>query len=672
MSSDLRAQLAVSAQRLAEQDYLGAAAGARQVLERDPGQADAQHLLGVALIGQGEVQAGARLLEALAERQPGNPEIPYNYGSALLRQDEAAAALAQFDRALTLNPDHVQALNNRGTALLLLRRSDEARDTYREVLKRAPEHASAWFNLANLEAEAGAAAAAQSAYRRALALRPDYFDAQLNLGQLLLNQGDCRQAERALREATRIGPTSAGAFRLLGQALAGSNQFEAAVTAARRATELDPDSAQAWNSLGAQLTSLGQLEESEAALRRALELDSGLVSAWSNLAALLELANRREESAAVVDQARVQWPGDPGLALTRARLSRRAGNEEDALAALADLDLSQAPATQQREAHFLLGQLKDRLGAYPEAFDHYLKGNRIAAREWLRGNPPADTLLPAMNTLAATVTEGFVADWPAAGEQRSPAFLLSFQRSGTTLLDTLLGARGDVTIMEELPVVNAVIRDVRDYPRALAGADEATLDGWRRSYFRQADALLGRPVPEDELLLDKSPLNTVHLPLIQRLFPGAPIILALRHPLDVVLSCFMQDFTLSSFMLNYTDLTSIARVYQRVMSLYQHYRRVLPLNVHEIRYETLVQEPEPALRSLVDFLGLRWSAAMLDHTTHAQDRGLINTPSYHQVTQPIYQSSAFRWVNYAEQLKAVRPVLEPFCEAFGYRLDPSR
>ena len=92
----------------------------------------------------------------------------------------------------------------------------------------------------------------------------------------------------------------------------------------------------------------------------------------------------------------------------------------------------------------------------------------------------------------------------------------------------------------------------------------------------------------------------------------------------------------------------------------------LPLHWHTIRYEDLIGDIEAQTRPLLDFLGLAWSAEVLEHTRHAQQHRAIKTPSYHQVTQPIYQHAKYRWKRYERELLPVMATLRPFIEHFGY------
>ena len=154
------------------------------------------------------------------------------------------------------------------------------------------------------------------------------------------------------------------------------------------------------------------------------------------------------------------------------------------------------------------------------------------------------------------------------------------------------------------------------------------------------------------------PLNTVEVPLIWRLFPNAKCILAIRHPCDATFSCFMQNFVINNAMSTFFTLEKTAAAYAGVMSLWQEYIAVLPVDYHRIRYEDLVADQDGESRRLLDFLGLEWDEKVMHHDEHARTRH-ISTPSYHQVTQPIYKHAKYRWKRYEQYLKPVLPVLHP-------------
>ena len=128
----------------------------------------------------------------------------------------------------------------------------------------------------------------------------------------------------------------------------------------------------------------------------------------------------------------------------------------------------------------------------------------------------------------------------------------------------------------------------------------------------------------------------------------------------------MQNFQLSEDTLNFLDLENAALMYSATMDHWAQCRQIMPLDVHTIRYEDMVEDLERELRPLIEFIGLEWHENLLEHQSTARSRAHIRTPSYSQVTEGIYSRSSGRWRKYRRHLEPVIPILNPWIEAFGY------
>jgi hypothetical protein len=254
---------------------------------------------------------------------------------------------------------------------------------------------------------------------------------------------------------------------------------------------------------------------------------------------------------------------------------------------------------------------------------------------------------------------------PTADGPKTHVFLLGFPRSGTTLLDTILMGHPGATVLEEQPPLYLVDEAIGGFA-AIPELDDAGILAARARYFEEVEKI--EPLDRDTLLIDKSPLFLHEAPLIQRLFPRARFILALRHPCDVVLSCFMSNFKLNTATSSFLRIEDAADLYDLTFRHWETARSLLPLTVHPIVYEHLIEDVEREVRPLFDFLGLDWHEEALDHTRTAKSRGLITTASYSQVAEPIYRRAAGRWQRYRAHLDPILPVLEPWVEKFGYTL----
>ena len=317
---------------------------------------------------------------------------------------------------------------------------------------------------------------------------------------------------------------------------------------------------------------------------------------------------------------------------------------------------------------FELGQLHDRSGSASLAFQHFEEGNRLLATSvsGARTDPQAYLdLVRRARALAEQVppVKALGTEGPSA---RSPIFIVGFPRSGTTLLDQVLDAHPALSVVEEQPLIETLALSLGEmpagYPQGVPRLDEASLQSLRDTYER---SLAAHVAPTAGVrIVDKFPLNIVHVHLIARLYPDARYVFALRHPLDVCLSCFMQSFVPNDAMANFTTLQGTAALYDEVMRLW---RASSPaLDVHTVRYEALVDAFEPEARALVEFLGLEWDDAVLDYARHARSRARINTPSYAQVTEAIYDRARFRWRRYATHLGDIAESLRDHIEHFGY------
>jgi len=170
----------------------------------------------------------------------------------------------------------------------------------------------------------------------------------------------------------------------------------------------------------------------------------------------------------------------------------------------------------------------------------------------------------------------------------------------------------------------------------------------------------------DKIYIDKLPLNIVHVAEIFSFFPNAKFIFALRNPYDVVLSCFMQYFGANSAMLNFTSLKDAANLYDLVMSLWIEYVEKFPLKVHITKYEQIVQSFDDTIAELLSFLELDWSSNVKEYYKTAEKRGIINTPSYRQINQPLYKKSIGRWKNYKDEFSDVQNILDKWTQKFNY------
>lgn len=489
------------------------------------------------------------------------------------------------------------------------------------------------------------------------------------LGVLRNIQGRYSEAEPLLRQAVARQPGIAKYHSNLANTLRGLERPEEAEASYRRALALDPDFGDARANLARLLHDMNRWDAAVTEYEHLVRCNPHDTAFRIRLAHLLQSGNRLAESEAVASAGLLNDPTNPGLNLVMAICERRAQQFEQALQRFQHIDTGRLDRDLASVFHYERGLLYDRLDQVGPAFADFCEANRLQVGLARQRGADKTRYLDELDRLAK-IDVGWLHDLPAPlpGQPAAPVFLVGFPRSGTTLLDQILDSHPRIQTLEEKPIIGLLCDDmdrlVADRPNGLADlrADErARLRALYHEYV--ADFLESHP---DKLLVDKYPLNLTRLPYILGIFPDARFILALRHPADCVLSCFMHLFAPNDAMANFYTLEDTAALYARVMGLWHHWAERLPLRHHRVYYEHLVQDLPGAVRPLLDFLGLEWNEGLARPHEHAARRGHINTPSHSQVTQPIYRHAVSRWRRYQPWLENVTGTLQPHLAHFGY------
>lgn len=518
------------------------------------------------------------------------------------------------------------------------RRMPQAEAIYRQVLAAEPNHPHALHLLGLLAYQAGDFDRARALIEQAIAVRADVPDFHANLGEAWRAAGEPERAIACYEEALRLAPGLPEIRLHLANAL---------MDAGREA-----DAEARYREAG-----VGTGNDAEAILKMADGLES-----MNRLAGARLLTRLGLEIA----------PEHVGLNLVAARLDRRAGAIGEGIARLERFAATPLDLKTAIERDTELGRLYDRAGAVDEAYRTFEAAGRGKAEMFRARGISKEVALDEIARMEAALTPAWLAGWSEGAktgfERAAPVFLIGFPRSGTTLLEQVLASHSAIVTLEERPVAEMLARIVDErrggYPAGLAALSAQDVHALRRSYFEVADSLVR--VAPGQILIDKFPLNLVRLPLLARVFPDARYILALRHPADAVLSGFMQNFSPNSAMANLCTLEEAAHFYDRVMGLWRRCAEMLPVTCHTVKYEDVVEDFDGEVKRLLDFLDLPWEEGVRSFQDMSRKGRVINTPSYHQVAEPIYRRAKGRWQRYEPYLASVMPVLARWAAYFGY------
>ncbi|HZX72106.1 MAG TPA: sulfotransferase [Rhodanobacter sp.] len=565
-------------------------------------------------------------------------------------------------------------------------RYGQAVATFRQLTQMRPDVSAYWNNLGLACRQVGDLAAAEQSLGTARALAPNDAEVRYNLGLLQMLQRQWVLARQSLLEAARLAPQFIDARLQAAHAchVCGDNDGQQAMLAG--AADWPPQAGEQALMLAAMLSAQGDTDGALRSLARA-QLPDGSTAAAVRLriaaqrVALYERGNQLERAREELQQVPLdrleQLPPD-------ADETRAEAWSAHAAIAMRDADHAGAAALYQRtlaleldEQHraaaaFGLAAASDRLGRHAEAWQALQAAH--AAQLAIAKDVVPELLQPHSRPLAMTtqrVDRSAFQSWttlPAPADARLPIFVVGFPRSGTTLLEQMLDAHPDFRSMDE----RAFIHDLTErmelagqrYPDDLANLTAEEAGQLRAIYFRRVGEVL--PALGTHRLVDKNPLNMLCLPMIMRLFPRSRIILCLRHPCDVLLSCYMQPFRSPAFMVMCSSLQRLADGYVQAFEQWQQHVEVFAPRLLEWRYESVVSRFEESVASLGKFLEVEDASPMAQFSEHARGKRFISTPSYAQVTQGISSKAVNRWHAYRELFEPVLPTLRPLMQRLGY------
>lgn len=621
----------------AEQIYRG-------ILQDDPRQPDAWHLLGLLAHEMGQSGLAIEYIQRAIRLKYHASAFHNNLGVVYRASGKLTEAVASYRQAIALQRDYADAHNNLGNALRDQHKPEEAIASFRQALKFRPQFAEAHNNLGNALRDVGQLDLAIASYRRAIGARPDYAKAHLNLGAVYKDQGQLEAAIDCFHKALELKPDFAEAHNNLGFALREQGKLDEAEACCRRALELDSELAEAHINLGNVLRLQGQIDEAVDCYRRALAINSDFAEAHSNLGdALIEFGLLPQAEASF--RLALKLRPDFGPALSGLAMLLR-GKLPDADLAALEQQIAQGRANDglRAELLFALAHVLDARGQYARAAENLSEANALRLKLAAEPYEPAahDRFI---GKLFEVFDRGFFERLAGGGlDSAQPVFVFGLPRSGTTLIEQILASHSQVYGAGEVQLA-------RDSFEALPGLLErkgGPLDcvpyldpaALQRLGERHLAGLAAADKRGAKRVVDKMPENYLFLGLLAVMFPRATFIHCRRDLRDVAVSCWMTDFHDVPWSNAHEHIASRFHDYRRTM---EHWRGLLPVTIHDAVYEETVTDLEGVARRLIAACGLEWEPACLDF--HRTSRP-IRTASVSQVRQPVYQKSIGRWQHY--------------------------
>ena len=320
---------------------------------------------------------------------------------------------------------------------------------------------------------------------------------------------------------------------------------------------------------------------------------------------------------------------------------------------LLNIDLNKTSGNNLSLYYSLKAQINEKQEKFNRAFKYYTKSNRNQKMLFEQSNSDTGGFY-SKNTIEeiSKCLDSKHKPYEVVDKDYQPIFMVGFPRSGTTLLDQLLSSHTMIEVVEEQPMINVVLdyfigkESIQSQIRSLSKVKITNLQN------KYIDEISKNRKTTRPIVIDKLPLNMIHMSLIYQLFPNAKFIISSRDYRDVALSCYFQSFVLNQAMSYFLDWKSTNEFLSEAMKLTDKTLSSYPIKHIWVKYENLVDSPFTIIKDVLDFLDIDWQEAIKNYRDNIKGK-TINTPSYSEVTKKIHKNNKNRWENYKKQTQRV-------------------
>ena len=655
-----------------------AIANYRKVIANAPDFARAYNQLGLLYKKRGDLKGAVQVFENGLSQAPSDVDMLNNLGLVYRQQDNKEKAAEYFSRAIKVNSNYAGAYQNLADLQVADQDLVSAEPNYLAALSHDPGLKEASLHLANLYLELNDYDKAEKYYLQTLALDETYLGAVLGYANSYIKQEAWEQALECLDQAEKLDPACAEVFIRRASLYTDQAKYDKAVEEVERALEIDGAELAVHAELLDIHSHFGAWDKAEQTIKTIHAIAPQNITMLFKIAGYYEKQHDLARARKIAEEVLEIKSDNKNARFLVAKLNRREKNYTEALSLVSELEPAEdcvSPFCSQ--VLFEKGAILDKTGRYDEAFPTYQQAAKI------RGI--SKNALFNLDRIKAnfTIQERYFSKeklvllphyQPTEEERRcSPIFVVGHPRSGTTLLEQILVSHPNISAGDELVFIRDIIQNAKEdlgadkgYPAYLDNMSESNADEligkWRRYYLHRAKEL-GVGEKGKNRFTDKMPLNLTNLPMIRMIFPDAPIIHIVRHPMDSCLSSMFSGFAHGHEWCN--DIVDAARYYKEMTALVTHLKKNMKMNYLEVRYEDLVDDQEFWSRKVIDFVGEPWDDNCLQfHKT----KRLARTASYEQVTQKIYTSSRLRYKNYEKHLQEPLEILRSTIQAYGYEI----
>lgn len=617
----------------------------------------------------GRIESAENGYRQVLRNAGGDIDASYLLSLLLHENGRGEDALEIIDKAIVQHKNHPQLLNAKSVIYIGLGMLTDAEKLSKEAIAIDSRFVEAHANLATIYTQTNKPLAAIDHLSKILEIEPSQNGKFMELHRLCVSINRFDKLIAVCVQILNVNPHSVVVHLALGRVFSsrlvpeqlseiGLNEqhrfSERAIKHLRTAASLKPcpDTYDAW---GVALLRMNRQEEAIEKFDSAIEYGKENAKYYENRGrAKLEMGLLESS----MEDFRKAILLEPRSAIAQLEIAKTPQSEElgsrphliEAITKETDL-----PTEIKIPLHFALAHRKERMGDFETAFSHFVTANSMKTNGLQSRNHNQSFWADRRASIERIFNQEFFSGSGKGFIGCRPIFIVSMPRSGTTLTEQILSSHPDVVGLGERFEISDIAHTLSrrlnrkdDYPDCVDGLTLRLRKELGRSYIERvlADAEASIMDASGDLMVritDKMPTNFWHLGLIASILPNAKIVHVSRDPIDVCWSCFKHNLRWP-----FCDLQSLASYHQNYAQLMTHWKKVLPLSIHTVQYEELVQNPEAEIREILAHCDLSWDERCLIRPVGER---AIQTPSKWQVRQPIYKTSVNAWRKYDKYLQ---------------------
>ncbi len=539
---------------------------------------------------------------------------------------------------------------------------------YLNILKKTPNDYEAILKLGLIDVQEKNLLSAKRKFKKLIEINKKKYEGYLNLSNIYSFEGDVIKANNILTNFLNKVEENLEIINAIAINLLNIKKFNNLDTHINKYINKF-NSYILYYLKGYLLVEAGKISEAEEFFKKSISLN---INFWNNYDFLLkqyEKQSRLKDFKNLIESTRQIFKNNEILSYYESLYFFRVKDYKQSLKILLHKEMEKKLKSKDNEIiladyFHLLSRVYEKLGFYNESYNFAIKRNNTTLNfeenKKFKKELILDTI-SAYKNFFDKKNKPKSKIIPSGINHSNLAFLIGFPRSGTTLLDTILRSHSKTLVLEEKPyLLNLRHEFYKNHKLSdILQMNEKEKIKMQERYFSSFK------YKSDKLIIDKYPLNLIELGFIKTLFPNSKIILAIRHPLDCIISGVLTAFKINDGMVNFENIQTTSFFYNECFELLFKYFHYYDINYHEVRYENVITTFEDEIKKLLNFLNLKFEESIYNFNTTAMQRDKINTPSYDQVVQPIYSSSINRYKNF-DEIKNIKVDINQWINKFSY------